>query len=124
MTKVVSEEEFYESVKKQDTRLKFDGRMLVVTCLFFTAGDPVAIGDRVRVACAGPDLMMTFGELSRRRDGFVAKSYINTDESVAVVASRCGSMDPRPARVEVDTVASTRAREVWGEFFRVADGGD
>jgi hypothetical protein len=120
------EEAFRAAASKQDTRVLFDGRTVLVTSVFHTIVDPVILSERVRRAAAGPLLRLVVGGLERRGvDGaIVAKSFVNTDESIEVVGERLKRVTPAPARVEVGIVSDRDAERVWGELHRAIEGGD
>lgn len=123
--KVVSNmEEFREAIADHDIAVRYEGRTLVVTCLFFTQVDPYLVSERVLLAARGPKSRMVFGGLSHRRDGYKTESYINTDESLSDVAGRMKLVDPCPAKVDVALVGGPRAQKLWTDFHRSVDGGD
>jgi len=111
---------------KQDTCVLFDGRTIVVECVFHTIVDYRVIAENMRQACAGPQLRLTVGSVERRHhDGAITtKSFVNTDEEVEVVAARIAGMSPKPSRVTAGIAKVSEAAKVWGELQRIQDGGD
>ena len=120
------DEEARAALRAQDQRVLFDGRTVVVECVFFTIVDPAVLAESVRRACAGPLLRMTVGTLRRRAHdhAIVSKSFVNTDESIEVVGERMRHVSPAPARVEVGLASDRDAERIWAEVHRATDGGD
>lgn len=118
--------EAQEEMRKQNSRVLFDGRTLLVECVFRTIVDPNVLASRLRQACAGPQLRMIIGGLERRgRDAaFLTKSFINTDETIMEIGARLAGMSPKPERVEISLVARRDADKIWAEVHRMQDGGD
>lgn len=120
------EAEAQEALRAQDTRVQFDGRTVVVECVFNTIVDPAILATRVRQACAGPQLRLNAGTV-QRKSGEVAirtKSFINTDESLEEVGERIAAISPTPDRATVGLADVREAANVWAELHRVQDGGD
>jgi hypothetical protein len=115
-----------KALRAQDTRVLFDGRTVLIECLFHTIVDPNVLASRLRQAAAGPKLRLTVGTVQRRsRDlALLTKSFINTDESLEEVSARVVAISPKPDRVTVGLVDTQESVSIWTELHRVQDGGD
>lgn len=115
-----------EALREQDSRVLFDGRTVLIECVFHTIVDPNVLATRLRKACAGPKLRLNVGTLTRRRVdlAILTKSFINTDESLEEVGARIASIVPRPDRVTAGLVIKSEAAVIWAELHRAQDGGD
>ena len=120
------EEEAVAALREQDTRILFDGRTVVIECVFHTIVDPNILASRLREACAGPKLRLNVGTVTRRRQdlALVAKSFINTDEPAEDVSARAAAISPKPSRVTAGIADSREAAKIWAELHRIQDGGD
>lgn len=95
--------------------LLFNGRTLLVECVFLTIVDPKFVADRAMAACAGPKLRMVVGGLSLHPGGYKAKTFVNTDELETELRSRVMAMNPRPSSITIDIVSARDAKELWAE---------
>lgn len=120
------EAEAVGELRKHDATVLFDGRTVLVECVFHTIVDPNVLATRLRQACAGPKLRLNVGTLTRRqRDlAILTKSFINTDESPEEVGARVTAISPRPDRVTAGLVDEREAAKIWAELHRIQDGGD
>jgi hypothetical protein len=121
---VTNAQEFREAAAEHDMTVKYNGRTLLVQCWIYTIIDPQILSQRVRETAGGPGLRMTFGGLQRIPGGYLAKSFINTDEAEQVVADRMAAIEPKPKKVIVGVVSPTEAQQLWAALHRTADGGD
>jgi hypothetical protein len=114
-----------EALRGQDTRVLFDGRTVVIECVFHTIVDANILAVRLRDACSGPKLRLNVGTVTRRGSDYaiVAKSFINTDEP-AEVGARVEAITPKPDRVTAGLANRREAAAIWAELHRVQDGGD
>ncbi len=120
------EAEAVVEMRKHDTRVLFDGRTVLIECVFRTIVDPNILATRLRQACAGPELRLNVGTVTRRQSdlALLTKSFINTDEALEEVGARVTGMTPRPDRVTAGLVDEREAALIWAELHRVQDGGD
>lgn len=113
---------FFDEAGKGDTRVKFNGRTLRVSCTLPEGEDRYVAGDRLRAAVAGPGLRMVFGRAARSEP--VVEMFVNTDEDVAAVLDRVRALRPSPAGVEGAVVDLAAATRLWAALHRSIDGGD
>lgn len=99
--------------------LLFDGRTLCVEATFLGQLDAVELAPKIRTAAQGPQLRLNLGTISRRVDGLITKTFINTDESEWDVAKRFNHMKPKPALITVGIVEPADAAKVWAEFHKL-----
>jgi len=120
------EAEAAQALREQDARVLFDGRTLLIECVFHTIVDAAILSTRLRKACAGPKLRLNVGTVERRaRDlAILTKSFINTDESLEEVGARIAAISPKPDRVTAGLVDTREATWIWSELHRMQDGGD
>jgi hypothetical protein len=120
------EEAAAKALGEQDTRVLFDGRTVVVECVFRTIVDPTLIASRLREACSGPKLRLNVGTIERRKQdlAIVTKSFVNTDETPEEVAARVALISPVPDRVTAGLAVPREAAAIWAELHRMQDGGD
>lgn len=115
-----------DELRRHDTRVLFDGRTVLIECVFHTIVDPNILAARLRKASAGPKLRLNVGTVSRRSSdhAILTKSFINTDESLEEVGARVSAISPKPDRVTAGLVDIREAESIWAELHRVQDGGD
>lgn len=99
----------------QNCDVLFDGRTVLVECVFLTIVDPSILADRVRIACAGPELRMVVGGMSRHPGGYKTKTFINTDESEVDIGARVLRIDPKPSLTKIGIVDQRDAQKLWRE---------
>jgi len=115
-----------KALRGQDVRVLFDGRTILIECVFHTIVDPAILATRLRKACAGLKLRLNVGTVERRAGdlAILTKSFINTDESLEDVGARVAAISPKPDRVMAGLVDTREAASIWAELHRVQDGGD
>lgn len=120
------EAEATQALREQNTQLLFDGRTVVIECVFHTIVDPTVLSTRLRQACAGPHLRLNVGTIARRQHdlALLTKSFINTDESSEDVGARVAAISPKPSRVAAGLVPAREAAALWAALHRAQDGGD
>jgi len=120
------EAEAVKALGEQDSRVLFDGRTILIECVFHTIVDPALLSTRLRKACAGPKLRLNAGTAQRRAHdlAILTKTFINTDESLEEVGARVAAIYPKPDRVTAGLVNTREAESIWAELHRVQDGGD
>lgn len=113
-------------LREQDTRVLFDGRTVVIECVFHTIVDVNILAARLREACAGPKLRLNVGTVTRRGSDYaiVTKAFVNTDEPAEEVGARVAAIVPKPNRVTAGLANKRKAASIWAELHRVQDGGD
>ncbi|TAL46322.1 MAG: hypothetical protein EPN91_00480 [Salinibacterium sp.] len=104
---------------QEQFELKFASRTLLVETIHHTIVDPKILAEKIRVACAGPDLRMTLGGIGACDGGYKAKTFINTDELETVVADRVMAMTPKPMVVSVGIVSERDAKQLWAKFHKI-----
>ena len=108
------------NIKHHNLTLLFDGRTLVVECVFErTTLDKMIVAEAARRAAGGPLLRMTMGGLSMVDGQFITKTLVNTDEDEWTVAKRVNNMRPRPLLVTIGIADAKDAAEAWGELQRI-----
>lgn len=120
------EAEASRMLREQDTRVLFDGRTVVIECVFHTVVDPNILATRLRKACAGAKLRLNVGTVQRRKQdlAILMKSFVNTDESPEEVGARVAAISPKPDLVTAGLADPREAASIWAELRRVQDGGD
>lgn len=120
------EAEATQALREQDTKLLFDGRTVVIECVFHTIVDPGILATRLRQACAGPNFRLNVGTIKRRQQdhAILTKTFVNTDESVEEVGARVAALSPKPSHATVGLADSREVAALWAELHRVQDGGD
>ena len=124
--KAGEEAEAVKALREQDASVLFDGRTILIECVFHTIVDPAMRATRLRKASAGPKLRLNVGTVERRgRDlAILTKSFINTDEALEEVGARVAAISPKPDRVTAGLVDTREAESIWAELHRAQDGGD
>lgn len=105
------------SVQDQNLTVMFDGRTLVVECVFGQLMmDHRKLAHLVREAAAGPELRMVAGSIGAKGLLVTTKTFINTDEAEEVVAARMNAMRPRPQAIVVGIVDPKDGLKVWSQL--------
>jgi hypothetical protein len=102
-----------------DFSIRYEGRTLVVECVFAVMASPEVLARNAQAAAAGPKLCMVCGTVDRAGMETKTKTFINTDEDEMVVATRFVEMKPKPKSVTVGIVDLKDAKQIWKKLQHV-----